>query len=142
MKVFTDEFPEVNLALSLHAPTQESRLAIVPTSKAYTVEKLIAAVEYHTKKTGRKVFIEYIVIGNINCSPALQHELGKIFKDKPVMINLIPYNPTEIGDKHGFISPNEQQLTSFKRLFDHMAYSARFVIRPRLDAISTVHADR
>jgi len=94
MKLFSDAFPEVNLALSLHSPTQKLRIQIVPKSKSYSVGKLIKALHYHIFKTNRKVFIEYICIGNINCSMELQHKLGIIFqrfKREKILINLIPY---------------------------------------------------
>merc|ERR1719204_1384421 len=62
MKLFSDEFPKANLALSLHAPSQDVRAKIVPSSKAYTMDRLLDAVDYHNERTGNKVFIEYIVI--------------------------------------------------------------------------------
>ena len=57
------DLPEVNLALSLHAPNQEIRLAIVPTGKAYPVQKLIRACRYWQEQTGRRIFFEYVVLG-------------------------------------------------------------------------------
>ena len=86
------------------------RLQIVPTSKAYTVEKLIDAIDYHNSQTNREVLIEYICIGNVNCSSELQHELGRLLKGKTVIVNLIPYNPTEIGDESNFESPTGKLL--------------------------------
>jgi len=112
------KFPEVNLALSLHSPTQKLRIQIVPKSKSYSVGKLIKALHYHIFKTNRKVFIEYICIGNINCSMELQHKLGIIFqrfKREKILINLIPYNFTSIGEKYKFEKPNNAQLKQFKK---------------------------
>lgn len=118
IKIFSNTFPEVNLALSLHAPTQKLRIQIVPSSKSYSVSKLFKAVQYHIFKTNKKVFIEYICIGNINCSIELQHKLGILFQTvnpEKILINLIPYNTTKIGDSYKFVKPNNRQLKQFKK---------------------------
>jgi adenine C2-methylase RlmN of 23S rRNA A2503 and tRNA A37 len=71
--------PKISLALSLHAPTQETRLKIVPTAKAYRVDRIIqACVEFinsqnegkpvkdgKTKK-GRHLLVEYVLIRDVN----------------------------------------------------------------------------
>jgi len=46
-----EDFPSVNFALSLHAPTQEKRLEIVPSAKPYPLDKLMAAVDEHHRIT-------------------------------------------------------------------------------------------
>jgi adenine C2-methylase RlmN of 23S rRNA A2503 and tRNA A37 len=51
--------------------------------------------------------IEYILIKDVNSTPALAHELGKLLQGRKVSINLIPYNPTKIGTSHGFETPDE-----------------------------------
>ena len=142
MKQFTDTFPRVNLALSLHAPNQEVRLKIVPTSKAYTITKLINAIKYHICQTKNKIFIEYITIGNVNADSDCAHGLAKLFLnlDKElknefddidianhVIINLIPYNPTDIGDEYKFESPTPEQMENFKNTI--MSYNLFCTIR-------------
>merc|ERR550525_2131960 len=69
---------------------------------------------------GNKVFIEYIMIGNINAAQEHAQALATLMvdhgvKDK-VNINLIPYNPTEVGDEHEFIAPSDEQLEAFKSI--------------------------
>ena len=118
MMAFTKDFPKANLALSLHAPSQIVRKEIVPTSTAFTIKKIMDAVVYHIQETNNKIFIEYIMIGNVNCEKEHAEELGKLFVDnkieKKICINLIPYNPTDIGDKHQFEAPRDEQLEDFK----------------------------
>jgi len=53
MRKLTDEHPGVNLALSLHAPTQKGREEIIPTATAYPLPTLVAALEYHLSKCKR-----------------------------------------------------------------------------------------
>jgi adenine C2-methylase RlmN of 23S rRNA A2503 and tRNA A37 len=47
IRKLTKELPEVSLALSLHAPNQAARTAIVPTAARYPIEKLIDALDGH-----------------------------------------------------------------------------------------------
>lgn len=100
MRLFTDDFPLANLALSLHAPSQSVRKQIVPTSSAFTVKKIMGAVVNHIECTNNKVFIEYIMIGNVNAEEEHARALSELMvthKVTPkVAINLIPYNPTEL----------------------------------------------
>lgn len=52
----------VSLALSLHAPDQELRKAIVPSARAYPLDKLMAAVGDYQAATGQRVFVEYVML--------------------------------------------------------------------------------
>merc|ERR1712192_40422 len=120
MRSFTLDFPKANLALSLHAPSQQIRKKIVPSSGRFTVDKILAAVVYHIEQTQNKVFIEYIVIGNVNAAKQQALDLSKLIKankiENSVCLNLIPYNPTEIGDEHEFVPPTDSQLNEFKQI--------------------------
>ena len=121
MKEFSNEFPKCNLALSLHASNQIIRKNIVPTSNQFTIKKLIDSLEYHIRITGNKVFIEYISIGNVNMDSNHAIELCNLFKNNniplnKIIINLIPYNPTEIGDKYSYKSPTNNQMFTFKNI--------------------------
>ena len=63
MNRFADDLPGVNLALSLHAPTQQLRERIVPTAKAYPLPKLLQAIDTHLSRNKKtRVLIECIVI--------------------------------------------------------------------------------
>eukprot|EP01083_Nonionella_stella_P103733 296518_1 len=118
MQLFTQDFPKANLALSLHAPSQAVRKQIVPTSSAFTIKKIMNAVVHHITTTNNKIFIEYIMIGNVNAYKIHAEELGQLFVDNDIThkicINLIPYNPTDIGDEHEFEAPTDVQLEEFK----------------------------
>ena len=56
---FAEDFPQVNLAISLHAPTDEARSAIMPVNKKYPLTKLIEACRRYTEKTSRRITFEY-----------------------------------------------------------------------------------
>lgn len=62
MLQLTDQAPYVALALSLHAPTQEMRVKIVPSAQQYEFDALMDAVDYYCTKTGRKMLMEYVML--------------------------------------------------------------------------------
>jgi sorting nexin-8 len=104
----------VNLALSLHAPTQDVRVKIVPSSSAYTVQKLMDALDYYSSETNRGVMIEYIVIEGVNASIEQGRQLGQLLSGRHVWVNLIPYNPTEVGDEFEYKAPTADTCQAFR----------------------------
>ena len=85
---------QVKLALSLHAPTQDLRIKIVPAAKAYKLDTLMAALDAYQGRTKRRVFVEYVVLAGVNDSEEVAHQAGQLLKDRDVVLNLIPFNPT------------------------------------------------
>ena len=86
---------EVNLAISLHAPTDEIRNKIMPINKIYNIEKLIKAVKDYLKTTNRRVTFEYIMLKDINDHDDDAVHLAKLLRGINCYVNLIPYNETE-----------------------------------------------
>jgi len=64
-------------------------------------------------KTG-KVMIEYIVIGGVNDAPDQAHALGALLKGKNVIVNLIPYNPTDV--KEDYKEPDKDVVVQFEKI--------------------------
>lgn len=87
---------EINLALSLHSPTDELRSKLMPINKRYSLKELIPAIRQYIQMTKRRVMIEYILIKDINDSPVLAHSLAQLLKGMLCFVNLIPCNP--VGD--------------------------------------------
>lgn len=92
---FGDDFPQVNLAISLHATSQEEREKRMPIATAYPLVSLIEACKKHTEKTGRRVTFEYALIENENDDVAHAKKLAKLLKGMLCHVNLIPLNPVE-----------------------------------------------
>ena len=86
---------QINLAISLHAPNDELRNKLMPINKAYPLPKLIEAVKEYSKKTNRRVTIEYILLKNVNDSVFHAYELAGLLRGMNVYVNLIPYNETK-----------------------------------------------
>lgn len=111
----------MSLALSLHAPNQELRKELVPSARAYKLDKLMDAIhEYQnnpdnpnpkvqhtqtshlvlfcsfsggTSSPSTQVFVEYVLLAGVNDGPEQAHELGRLLTGCNVVINLIPWNP-------------------------------------------------
>lgn len=90
---FADEKLQVNLAISLHASTNELRNVLMPINKTYPLEELIPAVMEYEKKSNRQVTFEYILIKKINDSMVDCKNLRNLIYPTHGYVNLIPYNP-------------------------------------------------
>ena len=95
IKRFSDDMPQVNLAISLHAPNQELREKTMPISKKYRYEELIQACREYTDKTGRRISFEYALIDGVNDTSACAKELAMQLKGMLAHVNLIPLNEVE-----------------------------------------------
>ena len=70
------DFPlQINLAISLHAPTDELRNQIMPINKAYPLKELVSALDVYLKKTNRRLTFEYIMLSGINDTEKCAEEL-------------------------------------------------------------------
>ena len=92
IKEFSNLDLQINLALSLHAPTNDIRNKIMPINKAYNIETLIKAVKDYITITNRRVTFEYILLDNVNDKDIDAKNLAKLLKGINCYVNLIPYN--------------------------------------------------
>lgn len=110
------ECPEIQLALSLHAPNEIIRQQIVPTSKGFSLEKIMKALDEYQNNQTRRVMMEYIMIDRINSNPQCAHDLGKLLEGRNCMINLIPYNPTDAGERFQYRCPSNEDIMTFQTI--------------------------
>jgi 23S rRNA (adenine2503-C2)-methyltransferase len=84
----------VNLAVSLHAVTDELRDRLVPLNKKYPLAELLAALrDYPGLSNARRITFEYVMLKGVNDSPADARALVKLIQGIPAKVNLIPFNP-------------------------------------------------
>ncbi|MEZ4606676.1 MAG: 23S rRNA (adenine(2503)-C(2))-methyltransferase RlmN [Deinococcales bacterium] len=91
MRLAHEELPLV-LALSLHAPDEETRRQIIPSAHAHSIPDIMAALCYWQEKIGRRITIEYTMLAGVNDHLWQADALIKLLKDLQVHINLIPFN--------------------------------------------------
>jgi len=107
------ELSDVSLAVSLHAPNDAIRNAIVPINRRYPIAKLLeSARAYIDAQTDRKrvVTIEYTLLAGVNDQVEHAHELALLLKDYPCKINLIPFNDFP---NSGFKRPSGNTVSRF-----------------------------
>jgi 23S rRNA (adenine2503-C2)-methyltransferase len=84
----------VNLAISLHAVSDDVRDVLVPLNKKYPIAELLAACRaYPGSSNARRITFEYVMLNGINDSPAEARELVRLLRGIPAKVNLIPFNP-------------------------------------------------
>jgi 23S rRNA (adenine2503-C2)-methyltransferase len=84
----------VNLAISLHAVTDELRDRIVPINRKYPIAELMAACRaYPGLSNARRITFEYVMLKEVNDSPADARALVRLLAGVPAKVNLIPFNP-------------------------------------------------
>ena len=95
---FGKDFPQINLALSLHAADDVLRSKLVPVNKAYPLARLSEAVRRYLSLTNRKVFLEYVMLAGENDREGDARRLVEwVRATGPVQllhVNLIIYNKT------------------------------------------------
>jgi 23S rRNA (adenine2503-C2)-methyltransferase len=111
MKELADEKLQITLALSLHATTDEKRRKLMPIANKYGIEELMEACKYYFDKTGRRLTLEYSLVGGVNDTDEDAKELIELVKPLNCHINLIPVNPIKERD---FVESNAARVIAFK----------------------------
>ncbi len=83
----------INLAVSLHAPNDELRTALMPVNKRYPLDMLLGSVRDYTETTHRRVSFEYVLLQGQNDTPEHAVELAERITGMLCHVNLIPWNP-------------------------------------------------
>ena len=92
---FAEDFPQTSLAISLHAPNDVARSAIMPVDHTYPLSELMASLDRYVEKTNKRIFYEYIMIQGATDKIEYAHELANLLRGKLAHVNFIPYNPGE-----------------------------------------------
>ncbi|OIJ17784.1 23S rRNA (adenine(2503)-C(2))-methyltransferase RlmN [Anaerobacillus alkalidiazotrophicus] len=110
---FANEKLQINFAISLHAPTTEIRSKLMPINKAYSLDKLMEAVNYYTEKTGRRVTFEYGLFGGVNDQEEHAEQLADLIKGLKCHVNLIPVNDVV---ERNFVRTSRNQIFKFEKI--------------------------
>jgi 23S rRNA (adenine2503-C2)-methyltransferase len=86
---------QVELSVSLHAPTDPLRSSLMPVNRKYGIKELMDACEEYTHKTGRIVTFEYTLIGGTNDSTSHARRLVTLLSRFSCRVNLIPLSRVE-----------------------------------------------
>lgn len=106
---FADSARPTSLAISLHAPNDALRNELMPINKKYPISEVLRAAEYYTKKTHKRVTLEYIMLSGVNDSKTHAEELARVIGGRDFYVNLIPYNSTDCG----FTKSSPEKISEF-----------------------------
>jgi 23S rRNA (adenine2503-C2)-methyltransferase len=112
----------VNLAISLHAVTDELRERLVPLNKKYPIAELLDACRnYPGSSNARRITFEYVMLKGVNDGPAEARQLVRLLKGIPAKVNLIPFNPWPGAP---FECSTEAAIAAFSDIVFAAGYSA------------------
>jgi 23S rRNA (adenine2503-C2)-methyltransferase len=110
VKRLADLQKQYHLAVSLHAPNDELRTQIVPTNDKTGLPAILEAADYFHRRTGRQVTFEYVLLRDLNDTPAHARQLAALLQGKQAHVNLIPFNEVE---GLPYRRPTDEALSAF-----------------------------
>ncbi len=116
---------QITFAVSLHAPNQSLREALIPSARHYPIPQLLADCQHYVKTTGRRVSFEYILLAGVNDYPHHAEALATLLQGFQCHVNLIPYNSISEVD---YQRPAKVQINQFAAILDshRVAVSVRY----------------
>lgn len=136
---------QCNLAISLHAPTDELRNQLMPINKRYPLDVLISTLKKYYEKTNRRITFEYILLNGINDDASCALSLAQLLQGMNCYVNLIPYNETnnltfqrsnaiQIAKFYDILKKNKIQVT-IRREFGHNISAACGQLRSKKEEV-------
>jgi 23S rRNA (adenine2503-C2)-methyltransferase len=112
-----EEGVPLGLAVSLHATTDELRDQLVPVNRRWPIRSLLGAARAYGERVGRRVTLEYTLLAGVNDGPDDAERLGRMARELPSKVNLIPYNPVP---GLPYRRPTPESVTAFaESLYPH-----------------------
>lgn len=105
----------IKLAISLHAPDEETRQKIIPTGSANSIDEIMSAARDYQAVTGRRITMEYTMLRGLNDHLWQAERLAQLLEGLVSHVNLIPMNAWEGS---GFESSTEEQIQAFYDLLE------------------------
>lgn len=114
IRKLSQEQLQVNLAISLHAPTDELRSSTMPINRKYPLQELLAACQDYIAATRRQVTFEYVLLAGVNDTPTHAHQLGQLLAPLRQLahVNCIPVNATAAA----YRPPSDATIHAFREI--------------------------
>ena len=129
MRRLAKEHLQITLALSLHAPNDEKRKALMPIAYKYTMDEVLEACRYYFQETGRRLTFEYSLVGGENDSQEDADQLAGRIRGLNCHINLIPVNPIK---ERNYVRSGKKVIENFKNKLEK--YGINVTIRREMGA--------
>ncbi len=115
------------LAVSLNAPNEVLRTEVMPITKKWTVEKLMATLREFPLRNRERLTFEYVLLGGVNDDAQHAREMVELIRGLRAKVNLIALNP---GPEIPFSMPTEERVLAFQSVLTRAGIPA-FIRRPR-----------
>lgn len=129
---FAAERRQVNLAVSLHAATDDLRSELLPINKKYPLSVLMPACREYVEKTGRRITFEWALILDKNDKPQQAHALARLLTQPKLTchVNIIPLNPTR---DYAGAGTTRERADAFKQILEDAGISCTIRVRRGID---------
>ena len=121
IKRLADMGLSITFALSLHAPNDEDRRALMPIANRYSIAEVLDACDYYFDRTGRRITFEYSLVKGQNDSPEKACELARLIRGRNCHVNLIPVNPIKERD---YERADNSAIENFKNILERNQITA------------------
>jgi 23S rRNA (adenine2503-C2)-methyltransferase len=101
------------LAVSLHAATEEQRRAIVPPTKKYSLQDIVDACKRFPLSKRRRIMFEYVMLAGVNDSDEDARKLVKVLAGVKAKVNLLPLNA---APGIPFDRPSDERINTFAKI--------------------------
>lgn len=129
---FANENRQVNLAVSLHAATDELRETMLPINKRYPIKELMSSCREYVFKTNRRLSFEWALIDEVNDTTEQAHAFVKLVRGIEMLchVNFIPLNPTK---GYGGHESKQKRIGEFRKILDKAGIPNTLRIRRGID---------
>jgi 23S rRNA (adenine2503-C2)-methyltransferase len=127
---FTQEHRQVNLAISLHAASDDLRGTMLPINVRYPLKDLMSACRDYVAATGRRLTFEWALIDGVNDTPEEAERLGALLKGLLCHVNVIPLNPTR---GYSGARSRREHVLEFKRVLARYGIPCTVRLRRGID---------
>lgn len=121
MRQLAEEDLPINLAISLHAPSESLRKQLIPWAEHFSLQDILSAARHYFHQTGREVTLEYILLADVNDRPEHARQLAGLCKTLRANVNLIRYN--EVAGLP-FNRPGADDVLNFQNILRHAGVNA------------------
>jgi 23S rRNA (adenine2503-C2)-methyltransferase len=121
MRQLATEGLPINLAISLHAPTESLRKNLIPWAEHFSLSEILDAARHYFDETGREVTLEYILLSGVNDRPEHAKQLARLCKTLRANVNLIRYNEV---DTLPFQRPTSHDVMAFQEILREAGVNA------------------
>lgn len=112
-----------NLAVSLHAPTDELRSELVPVNRKIGIDAVLDAADRYFEANGRRLTFEYVLLGGVNDSDTEAKALVGLLRRRNVLLNVIPYNPVS---GLPYQTPSNRAIARFREVLEGGGVNVKF----------------